>query len=144
MADDKQKAPQRSKAQLERDIAAARARLAGNIETLITEAHPKTVINRGVDEAKAFVVGEVKHTTTQTKAQFVTEEGEPRWGRIAVIGGAIAGAITFLMTIRAIVTKARKGKAKKKLQDMLDVDDIDFAKLDMKKLEQIIRRLQRA
>ena len=49
----------RSKQDIEAEIAAARQRLASNVAGLINEVHPKTILQRGIDEARGFAAGEI-------------------------------------------------------------------------------------
>ena len=88
----------RSKEQLQADIAAARERLASNIEGLITQAHPKAVVARGVHDAKDFAVSEVK----AAKAAFVDLDGAPNLVRIGALAAAVVGSIALLVVIRSI------------------------------------------
>lgn len=88
----------RSKEQIQAEIAAARARLASNVEGLITQAHPKAVAARTVQDAKAFAAGEFQ----AAKAQFVAVDGSPRSTRLAALGVAVAGTIAFLVVVRSL------------------------------------------
>ncbi|TBT86519.1 DUF3618 domain-containing protein [Propioniciclava sinopodophylli] len=88
----------RSKEQIQAEIAAARARLASNVEGLITQAHPKAVVARTVQDAKAFAAGEFQ----AAKAQFVAVDGTPRTTRLAALAVAVIGGVAFLMVARSI------------------------------------------
>ena len=88
----------RSKEQIQAEIAAARARLASNVEGLITQAHPKAVAARTVQDAKAFAAGEFQ----AVKAQFVAVDGTPRTTRLAALAVAVLGGVAFLMVARSI------------------------------------------
>ena len=88
----------RSKEQIQAEIAAARARLAINVEGLITQAHPKAVAARTVQDAKAFAAGEFQ----AAKAQFVAVDGTPRTTRLAALAVAVLGGVAFLMVARSI------------------------------------------
>ncbi|MBB1494145.1 DUF3618 domain-containing protein [Propioniciclava sp. MC1595] len=88
----------RSKEQIQAEIAAARARLASNVEGLITQAHPKAVAARTVQDAKAFAAGEFQ----AAKAQFVAVDGTPRTTRLAALAVAVLGGVAFLMVARSI------------------------------------------
>jgi glutathione S-transferase len=90
---------QRSRAQIEADLAATRERLAGSIEELIGQVHPKRVKQRQVAAAKSFIRAEMANA----KAQIVYPNGELRSTRLAGAGGAIAGFVTFLLVVRRIV-----------------------------------------
>lgn len=93
----------RTKAVIEAEIAAARERLAKNVEGLINQVHPKAVVQRGIDDARAYAAAEY----ASAKAQVFDSEGRLRMGRVAVIAGAILGSVTFLVVLRAIVKAAR-------------------------------------
>ena len=88
----------RSQEQIQAEIAAARARLASNVEGLITQAHPKAVAARTVQDAKAFAAGEFQ----AAKAQFVAVDGTPRTTRLAALAVAVLGGVAFLMVARSI------------------------------------------
>ena len=75
-------APQRTPAEIERDIEATRARLAGSIDELADRVSPKNVAKRGADKAKLTVVD---------------EGGAPRTGRLAAIGGAVAAVLGLVV-----------------------------------------------
>ena len=90
----------RSKEQIQAEIAAARARLASNVEGLITQAHPKAVAARTVQDAKAFAAGEFQ----AAKAQFVAVDGTPRTTRLAALAVAVLGGVAFLMVARSIAS----------------------------------------
>lgn len=93
----------RSAAQIRADIAAERARLGANVEGLVTEVHPKAVKQRTVDDAKAFVMGEVDNA----KAQVKDEDGW-RTDRLALAGAAAGAVLVALLTVRLVVKKIRK------------------------------------
>ncbi|QIK71283.1 DUF3618 domain-containing protein [Propioniciclava coleopterorum] len=85
-------------ARIEAEMAAARSRLAGNIEGLITQAHPKAIAARTVQDAKQFVRDEAEGV----KAQFVNLDGSPKAPRLAALAAAVVGGIAFLVVIRSI------------------------------------------
>ena len=91
----------RTKEQIEAEIAAARHRLAGNIEGLITQAHPKAVFLRGVADVKDFATQEA----TAAKAQFVASTGSVRTDRVALVAAAVVGSLAFLAIVRSIVRR---------------------------------------
>ncbi|MDN5569754.1 MAG: DUF3618 domain-containing protein [Propionibacteriaceae bacterium] len=88
----------RTKEDIQAEIAAARARLASNVEGLITQTHPRAVAARTVQDAKSLLDAEVQ----SAKAQFVDPAGEPRYGRIAALGVAIAASVAFLVVVRSL------------------------------------------
>lgn len=104
MTDGKDKPTPRTKVQIEADLAAARARLSGNLEDLIDQVHPNRVKQREVAKFKELAKAELDNA----KSQFVTPNGKPRMERLAVIGGAVAGLVTFIVAIRLIVTRAKR------------------------------------
>lgn len=99
---------QRSRSQIEADLAATRARLSGNLEDLINQVHPTKVKQRQVSNVKTLVRGEFD----SVKSQFRTTTGAWRVDRIAMIGGSVVGAVVLLAVLRGIV---RKGKVKGEL-----------------------------
>ena len=88
----------RTREQIQAEIAAARQRLAGNVEGLITQGHPKAVAARSLQEAKAFAVGEFE----AAKAQFVSSAGAPNLVRIGSLVAAVAGSVAFLAVVRSL------------------------------------------
>ena len=79
-------------AAIEADIEATRSRLAGTVDELAVRAHPKEIIRRATEEAKARLV-----------AAVTTPDGEPRLERLAAVGGA---AVAFL--VLAVVRRRRR------------------------------------
>ncbi|MFC5260545.1 DUF3618 domain-containing protein [Kribbella qitaiheensis] len=78
----------RSTQQIEADIAATRARLASTVDELVERAHPKNVVKRQVDQAKA---------------QVFDERGELRTQKLIAVGGAVVGVVGMLLMIRRLV-----------------------------------------
>ena len=95
----------RSKQDIEAEITAARERLAGNLAGLINQVHPKAMVQRGIDDARGFAAAEFANA----KSQVVDDSGAVRTERVLVIGGAIAGLVTFVVLLRAILKRIRKG-----------------------------------
>jgi hypothetical protein len=93
-----------SKAQIEADLAATRERLANSIEDLIDQVHPQRVTQRQIESAKSFAKAELDHA----KSQFFYANGELRTSRLAAIGGAVAGFVTFVMVMRRIVRGGKR------------------------------------
>lgn len=91
----------RSKEQIQAEVAAARARLASNVEGLILQVHPKAIAARSVQEAKAFVAGEVG----AVKAQFVEPSGKPRAAAIAALAVAVVGTVAFFAVARSLARR---------------------------------------
>ena len=92
---------ERSKQEIEAEIAAARARLASNIEGLITQVHPRAVVVRGVADAKGFAQQEA----ASLKAQFVDAYDGVRIDRVALLAVAVVGSLAFLAVMRSLVRK---------------------------------------
>lgn len=88
----------RTREQIEAEIAAARQRLASNVEGLITSSHPKAIAARSVQDAKAFAVGEFE----AAKSQFVGPTGGPDLVRIGSLVAAVAGTIALLFVLRSL------------------------------------------
>ncbi len=94
-----EKASSQSVSELQAEIASATSRLASNIEGLITQAHPKAIVNRGVADAKGFV----RQEFAGVKDQFVTARGDIKTDRVALLVAAVAGAIGFVITVRSLL-----------------------------------------
>ncbi len=95
----------RSKQDIEAQIAAARARLADNVAGLINQIHPKAVVQRGIDDARGFAAAEFANV----RSQVMDDRGQVRTERVMLIGGAIAGVVTFLVLVRKIIRGTRRG-----------------------------------
>ncbi|MFT4297298.1 MAG: DUF3618 domain-containing protein [Micropruina sp.] len=95
----------RSKQDIEAEIAAARERLASNVAGLVNEVHPKAVMQRGIDEARGFAATEFANA----KAQVIDENGRLRTERVLLVGGAVAGVVTFVLLVRGILKGLRQG-----------------------------------
>lgn len=95
-------AEQRSRSQIEADLAAVRTRLSANVEHLVDQVHPVNVKRRQTEEFKAFAQGEIDNA----KLQFRTADGQWRTDRIAIVVGSVVGVIAFVAITRAIVSKA--------------------------------------
>lgn len=89
----------RTRADIEADIAAARQRLADNVEGLINQVHPKAIVANTVADARAFAHGGYE----QAKAQVVDESGNVRTERVALLAAAAGGAVTFILIVRSIL-----------------------------------------
>lgn len=102
---DKKDAPKRSKAQIEQELAAARARLSGNVQELVGEIHPKAVTQRTIADAKQFVATEVANAKAQVKDP---ETGQWRRDRLMALGAAVLGVVTFVSVARGMGKKKRR------------------------------------
>lgn len=89
----------RTRAQIEADLAATRERLVSSIEQLIDQVHPQRVKQRQIASAKTFARAEIANV----RSQFFYPNGEVRTSRLAAIGGAVAGFVTFVLVIRKLV-----------------------------------------
>lgn len=93
----------RSKQDIEAEITAARERLATNVAGLINQVHPKAVVQRGIDEARGLAAAEFANV----KSQIVDDQGSLRTERLLLIGGAVAGVVTFVLLVRRILSGVR-------------------------------------
>ncbi|MCC6497329.1 MAG: DUF3618 domain-containing protein [Propionibacteriaceae bacterium] len=89
----------RTREDIEAEIAAARQRLAENVEGLINQVHPKAIVANTVADARAFAEG----TFEQARAQVVDERGDLRTERVALLAAAAGGAVTFILIVRSIL-----------------------------------------
>jgi anti-sigma-K factor RskA len=99
---------QRSRSQIEADLAATRTRLSATLEELIGQVHPKAVKQRQISNVKTLMRGEINNA----KSKVQSETGEWRFDRIAMIAGSVVGTVVVVVVLRTIV---RRGKAKGEL-----------------------------
>lgn len=88
----------RSTADIEAEIAAARQRLASNVEGLITQVHPQAIKTRAVNDAKDFAAGELN----SARSQFVDDFGNYKWDRVAYLAAALVGSVAFVGVLKSI------------------------------------------
>jgi hypothetical protein len=93
----------RTRAQIEADLAESRERLAASIEQLIDQVHPQRIKERQIESAKTLVRAEVDNV----RSKIFYPDGGLRTSRLAVIGGAVAGFVTFVLVVRKIVRTGR-------------------------------------
>lgn len=94
----------RTRDEIEAEIDAARRRLAASVEGLINQVHPKAIVQRGIDDARGFAATEFANA----KSQVIDESGRLRTERVLLLGGAIAGAVTFVLLVRGILRGFRR------------------------------------
>jgi len=104
VADGKDKAPTRTKTQIEADLKVARDRLGDSVEDLINQVHPNRLKQRQIAKLKNLATAELDNA----KSQVINPDGSPRTDRLVIIGGAVAGLITFLVVVRTLVNKAKR------------------------------------
>lgn len=105
MADTENAKPKaRTRAEIEADLAAARARLSTGVEELIDQVHPTRVKQRQVDGIKQLANAELENA----KSQVINPDGGLRTDRIAMAAGAVAGVVAFVVIVRKLVS--RKGR----------------------------------
>lgn len=97
----------RTRAQIEADLAAARERLTESIEQLIDQVHPQRVKDRQIESAKTFAMAELDNA----KSQVFYPNGELRVTRLAAVGGALAGFVTFILVLRRLVRGGKRRKS---------------------------------
>jgi hypothetical protein len=87
----------RTRTQIEADLAATRSRLTGSLETLIDQVHPNRVKQRTIASVKATVAEQVENAR-----YFVfNARGDLRKDRLMKVGAAVAGALAFVLIVRA-------------------------------------------
>ena len=84
-------------AQIEAEIEATRARLAGTVDELATRVQPKEIARRSAEDAKA-----------KLQSATHTEDGSLRTERIAAVGGAL-GLLALLAGLRARSRRHKHG-----------------------------------
>jgi hypothetical protein len=92
---------QRNAAQIEADLAATRDRMTESVESLIDQVHPNRIKQRLVGGAKHLANAELE----DAKSKLFNARGDLRKDRLAVIGGGVAGFLTFVLILRALVRR---------------------------------------
>ena len=103
--------PQRNRnaAQIEADLAATRDRLTASVQALIDQVHPNRIKQRQIDNVKRLASAELDNA----KSLIFNARGDLRTDRVAAIAGAAAGLVTFLIIVRKIVRRGRRGRLPK-------------------------------
>ncbi len=97
-------ADSRTKSQIEADLGATRDRLTASVEALIDQVHPNRIKQRQIANAKRFAAIELE----SAKSLVFNARGDLRTERLAIAGGAVAGFVSFLVIVRAIVRRSRR------------------------------------
>jgi hypothetical protein len=101
----------RTPQQIRDDIARTRLRVTAEVQGLVEEVHPAAVKERVTGEAKAFAQSEIASVKSTVTRGIKDENGELRRDSLVLAGGAVAGVITFLVTVRVILTRLKKKRA---------------------------------
>lgn len=96
--------PDRDTDQIQADLGATRDRLAAAVEALVDRVHPQRVKQREIAGARRFAHDELENL----KALLFTARGDLRTDRLAAVGGAVAGAVSLLLVLRAVVRRHRR------------------------------------
>ena len=97
-------ADSRTRSQIEADLGATRDRLTASVEALIDQVHPNRIKQRQIAGVKRFVNIELE----TAKSLVFNARGDLRKDRLALVGGAVAGFVSFLVIVRAIARRGRK------------------------------------
>ena len=95
---------QRSAAQIEADLAATRDRLATSVQALIDQVHPNRIKQRQIANVKRLANAELDNA----KSLVFNARGDVRTDRVAALAGAVAGLVSFVIIVRAIVRRGRR------------------------------------
>ena len=90
-------ATERTLTEIQADIDRAQRQIEESLAGLIGEFHPKAVVHRTVEDAKAFAGEQLTSAKSQVKDQYGW-----RLGRLALIAGAAIGLVTFVVAVRAL------------------------------------------
>lgn len=96
MVEDKQ-GRERTLTEIQADIDRAQRQIEDSLAGLIGEFHPKAVVHRTVEDAKAFAGEQLTSAKSQVKDQYGW-----RLDRVALIAGAAVGVLTFVLAVRAL------------------------------------------
>ncbi len=90
-------ATERTLTEIQADIDRAQRQIEESIAGLIGEFHPKAVVHRTVEDAKAFAGEQLTSAKSQVKDQYGW-----RLGRVALLAGAAVGVLTFVLAVRSL------------------------------------------
>lgn len=96
---------QRDADQIQADVGATRDRLAAAVERLVDQVHPQHVKYREIQGAKRFARVELENL----KLLVFNARGDLRTERLTAAGGVVAGTVTLLLVLRAVVRRRRRG-----------------------------------
>jgi anti-sigma-K factor RskA len=96
VAEQKQ-ATERTLTEIQADIDRAQRQIEDSLAGLIGELHPKAVVHRTVEDAKAFAGEQLTSAKSQVKDQYGW-----RFDRLALVAGAAVGVVTFVLVVRAL------------------------------------------
>jgi hypothetical protein len=99
----------RNAAQIEADLAATRDRLTASVQALIDQVHPNRIKQRQIDNVKRLASAELDNA----KSLIFNARGDLRTDRVAALAGALAGLVTFLIIVRSVVRRGRRGRLSK-------------------------------
>ncbi|WP_040281685.1 DUF3618 domain-containing protein [Tessaracoccus massiliensis] len=80
------------------DLAANRAKLANATSEAVEAMKPKNIAKESAEQVKQFAKAEFDAATSS----FKDEDGAWRSDRLMLIGGAIVGAVVFLVAVNSI------------------------------------------
>ena len=95
--------PPRTRGQIEADLAATRGRLANSVEGLVDQVHPNRIKQRTIASAKQLASDELDNA----KSLVFNARGDLRQERVVAAAAAVAGFISFVLILRAIVRRSR-------------------------------------
>jgi anti-sigma-K factor RskA len=90
-------ATERTLTEIQADIDRAQRQIEDSLAGLIGELHPKAVVHRTVEDAKAFADEQLTFAKAQVKDQYGW-----RLDRLALAAGAAVGVLTFVLAVRAL------------------------------------------
>ena len=94
----------RSKSEIEADLGANRDRLAASISELIDEVHPKRIKERTVGRIRAAV----QARRDDAKAYVFNSRGDVRTDHVVTLASVVAGTLTVVLTLRALLARRRR------------------------------------
>ena len=100
--------PDRDQDQVDADVAATRDRLVSAVEALVDRVHPQRIKQREVAGAKRFAHVELENL----RLLVFNAAGDLRRERLAKAGSGAAGFLGFLLVLRGLVRRGRRGARK--------------------------------
>ncbi len=91
----------RTKSEIEADIEAARERLAEGVASLINQVHPKAMAHRAAVDVRERAGIQFR----ALRGQLVKPDGNLNTSRVALLGGAVVGAVAFFGVVRSLLRR---------------------------------------
>lgn len=91
----------RTKAEIEADLEASRERLVHGLVSLLNQVHPRAVAHRAAVDVRGRATSQLQ----ALRAQLSDADGNWDLRRVALVGTAAVGAVTFVAVVRSLARR---------------------------------------